>query len=91
MKKHLRLTPILLLAAFVAGCQGPCDSIDSITGPQLTSGTADFTRYVAAGTSISAIVIASSSEVKRCRRVAGDLVIGSSRPGLGVIGSSNRG
>ncbi len=54
MKKHLRLTPILLLAAFVAGCQGPCDSIDSITGPQLTSGTADFTRYVAAGTSISA-------------------------------------
>lgn len=54
MKKHLRLTPILLLAAFVAGCQGPCDSIDSITGPQLTSGAADFTRYVAAGTSISA-------------------------------------
>jgi hypothetical protein len=54
MKKHLRLTPILLLAAFLAGCQGPCDSIESITGPALTSGTADFTNYVSAGTSISA-------------------------------------
>lgn len=54
MKKHLRLTPVLLLAAFLAGCQGPCDSIESITGPSLTSGTADFTTYVAAGTSISA-------------------------------------
>ncbi|MFN8586773.1 MAG: SGNH/GDSL hydrolase family protein [Candidatus Eisenbacteria bacterium] len=54
MKKHLRLTPVLLLAAFVAGCQGPCEKIGSITGPALTSGTADFTTYVAAGTSISA-------------------------------------
>lgn len=54
MKKHLKLTPILLLAAFVAGCQGPCEKLDSITGPALTSGTADFTTYVAAGTSISA-------------------------------------
>ena len=54
MKKHLRLTPVLLLAAFLAGCQGPCDSIESLTGPSLTSGTADFTTYVSAGTSISA-------------------------------------
>ncbi len=54
MKKHFKLTPILLLAAFVAGCQGPCEKIDSITGPELTSGTADFTTYVSAGTSISA-------------------------------------
>lgn len=54
MKKHLRLTPVLLLAALLAGCQGPCDSIESITGPSLTSGTADFTTFVAAGTSISA-------------------------------------
>lgn len=54
MKKHFKLTPILLLAAFVAGCQGPCEKIDSITGPELSSGTADFTTFVAAGTSISA-------------------------------------
>lgn len=54
MKKHLRLTPVLLLAALLAGCQGPCKSIGSISGPALTSGSADFTTVGAVGTSISA-------------------------------------
>ncbi len=54
MKKHLRLAPILALAAFLAGCQGPCDKIESISGPSLSSGTADFSTYAAVGTSISA-------------------------------------
>ncbi len=54
MKKYIRFAPVLVLAAFIAGCQGPCDKIDAINAPELTSGTADFTRYVAAGTSISA-------------------------------------
>jgi len=54
MKKHLRLAPILGLAAFLAGCQGPCDKIETISGPTLSNGTADFTTYAAVGTSISA-------------------------------------
>jgi hypothetical protein len=54
MNKHLRLTPVLLLAALLAGCQGPCEKLSPITAPASSTGSADFTRFVAAGTSISA-------------------------------------
>ena len=54
MKNHLRFAPILLLAVALAGCQGPCQKLGSITAPALTSGSADFSRFVAVGTSISA-------------------------------------
>ena len=54
MKNHVRIASVLLLAASLAGCNGPCQKIAKIAGPKLTSGTADFTRYVAVGTSISA-------------------------------------
>jgi hypothetical protein len=57
MKSHLRIASVLLLAASLAGCQGPCQKlagIPGVAGPALTSGTADFTRYVAVGTNLSA-------------------------------------
>jgi lysophospholipase L1-like esterase len=55
MNRVLRFAPILALAALLAGCQGPCEKIDPITmsAPPLT-GDADFTRYVSAGTSLTA-------------------------------------
>lgn len=49
-----RLALVWALALATAGCQGPCDKIEPITAPALTSGSADFSSYVAAGTSISA-------------------------------------
>ncbi len=51
---RFRLGPVLALSLALAGCQGPCSKIESITAPPLASGGADFTTYVAAGTSISA-------------------------------------
>ncbi len=54
MRNNLRFAPVLLLAASLAGCQGPCQKLGGITAPALTSGSADFTRFVAVGTSISA-------------------------------------
>lgn len=54
MTKHLRILSVLALAMFLAGCQGPCDKITSITAPALTGGSANFSTYVAVGTSISA-------------------------------------
>jgi len=54
MKKHLRIASVLLLAASLAGCQGPCQKLSGITAPTLTSGSADFTRFVAVGTSLTA-------------------------------------
>lgn len=54
MKTMFRMLPILAVAALLAGCQGPCQKIDRISAPALTAGGADFTTYVAAGTSISA-------------------------------------
>ena len=54
MMKHIRIGMILALAAFLAGCQGPCDKLGTITAPTTTSGSADFSTYVAVGTSISA-------------------------------------
>lgn len=53
MKNRLSLALVLGLAALLAGCQGPCDKIEPITGPALTGGSADFTTYVSLGTSIS--------------------------------------
>jgi hypothetical protein len=54
MRSKLQVASVLLLAISLAGCQGPCQKIEKITGPKLTtSGTVDFTTYVAAGTSIS--------------------------------------
>lgn len=54
MKSLLRILPVLAVAAFLAGCEGPCTKIDTISGPTLTSGTADFSVVAALGTSISA-------------------------------------
>lgn len=54
MRKTLRILPVLAVAALVAGCEGPCQKIDTISAPALTSGTADFTVVAAVGTSISA-------------------------------------
>lgn len=54
MTKRLQALTIAALAAFLAGCQGPCDSIESISRPTLTAGSADFSTYVSVGTSISA-------------------------------------
>jgi len=54
MKSLLRILPVLAVAAFLAGCEGPCTKIDTISGPTLSSGTADFAVVAALGTSISA-------------------------------------
>jgi hypothetical protein len=54
MNKLIRTLPVLAVAAFLAGCEGPCNKIDTISGPGLTSGTADFTTVASVGTSISA-------------------------------------
>ncbi len=56
MTKHLRLAPVLLAAAFLAGCQGPCDKLSPIrvAAPTVSGGAANFTTYAAVGTSISA-------------------------------------
>ena len=55
MNRKIRLyAAVTLVALFVAGCSGPCDSLKSITAPALRSGSADFATYVAMGTSISA-------------------------------------
>ncbi len=55
MNRKVRLyAAVSLLALFVAGCSGPCESIKAINAPAPGSGTADFTRYVAIGTSIGA-------------------------------------
>jgi hypothetical protein len=53
MKNPIRIASVLLLAASLAGCEGPCQKITGITGPALTSGTADFSKYASVGTSIS--------------------------------------
>jgi hypothetical protein len=55
MTRHLRFAPILAIALFLAGCQGPCEKLSPIApiAPTL-NGNADFSSYVAAGTSLSA-------------------------------------
>ena len=54
MKNLLRILPVLAVAAFLAGCEGPCSKIESIGGPELTSGSANFGTVASVGTSISA-------------------------------------
>jgi hypothetical protein len=54
MTRHLRLTPVLLLAVLLAGCEGPCQKLTAISAPPTGSGDADFTRFAAVGTTISA-------------------------------------
>lgn len=55
MNRKIRLyAAVTLVALFVAGCSGPCDRLDRINAPAVRGGSADFTTYVALGTSISA-------------------------------------
>ena len=54
MMKRIRIGMVLALAAFLAGCQGPCDKITGITAPKGANGSLDVTTFVAAGTNISA-------------------------------------
>jgi hypothetical protein len=54
--RHLtrfRLALALALMAVLGGCSGPCDKLDSITGPTLSANGVDLTTYVAVGTSLS--------------------------------------
>lgn len=51
---RIRLGLVLALAVGVAGCEGPCSRISTVTGPAFSAGTVDFSTYVSAGTSISA-------------------------------------
>ena len=54
--RHLtrtRLGLAITLIAALAGCSGPCDKLDSITGPALNANGVDLSTYVAVGTSLS--------------------------------------
>src|SRR6185369_14101049 len=54
--RHLtrtRLGLAITLIAALAGCSGPCDKLDSITGPALHANGVDLSTYVAVGTSLS--------------------------------------
>ncbi len=50
---RIRLGLLLALAAALAGCQGPCSKIESVSGPVLDANGVDFSTYVAVGTSLS--------------------------------------
>jgi len=50
---RFRLGIVLALAAALAGCEGPCSSLERINGPALSSNGVDLTTYVAVGTSLS--------------------------------------
>ena len=55
MNRMIRLyAAVTLVALFVAGCSGPCSTIEPITAPRATGGSASFTSYAALGTSIGA-------------------------------------
>lgn len=52
MNRRFRLyAAVTLVALLVAGC-GPCERLDPVTAPVATGGSADFSTYVALGTSI---------------------------------------
>jgi hypothetical protein len=54
MNRRFRLyAAVTLVALLVAGC-GPCERLDPVTAPVATGGGADFSTYVALGTSIGA-------------------------------------
>ena len=50
---RFRLGIVLALAAALAGCEGPCTSIERINGPALSPNGVDLTTYVAVGTSLT--------------------------------------
>jgi len=50
---RFRLGLVLALAAALAGCQGPCSSIERINGPALSANGVDLSTYVAVGTSLT--------------------------------------
>ncbi len=52
--RNLRHLLIGATALLLAGCEGPCNRIAPITGPEFNTGSADLTRVAAIGTSISA-------------------------------------
>lgn len=55
MNRKIRLyAAVALVALFVAGCSGPCATLEPINAPAAKGGSAVFTTYVALGTSISA-------------------------------------
>lgn len=51
--KRIAWVLVAALAAFLAGCQGPCSSITAVNAPP-RAGAVDFTTIAAVGTSISA-------------------------------------
>jgi hypothetical protein len=54
MNRRIRLyAAVTLVALLVAGC-GPCERLDSVTAPRIPGGSADYSTYVALGTSIGA-------------------------------------
>lgn len=54
MKSLLRILPVLAVAAFLAGCEGPCQKTDILAGPDRTNGSADFSVVGALGANLSA-------------------------------------
>ena len=54
MNRRFRLyAAVTLVALLVAGC-GPCERLDPVTAPAVRGGSADYSTYVALGTSIGA-------------------------------------
>lgn len=54
MIRPLRHLTIAAMALLLAGCSGPCDRIEPLTGPTITTGSADLTTIASIGTSITA-------------------------------------
>jgi len=50
---RVRVGLALALLAVLGGCSGPCDKLDSINGPTLSTNGVDLSTYVAVGTSLS--------------------------------------
>jgi lysophospholipase L1-like esterase len=52
-KHSFRIGLVFVLVAALGGCSGPCDKLDSITGPGLNANGVDLSTYVAVGTSLT--------------------------------------
>jgi lysophospholipase L1-like esterase len=50
---RIKLAIVLALAAVLAGCEGPCSKLASISGPTPAANGVDLSTYVAVGTSLS--------------------------------------